>query len=236
MTTRYGGVSQAPFDSFNLRAGLGDDLAAVARNEQILRASIAAQPVWLEQVHGCRVVRLQAEDAMPGAPVHRADASIADRPGIACMVQVADCLPVLLSAAGRAVAAAHAGWRGLAAGVLDAAVAGVCEAGHCAAGEVEAWLGACIGPRQFEVGPDVLDAFDVDRAAGSPRFVERGPVRPEKWLADLASLAEDRLRAAGVGHIRVANLCTVEHPLRFFSYRRDRITGRMAAGIWMVER
>ncbi|MEO8278803.1 MAG: peptidoglycan editing factor PgeF [Ideonella sp.] len=236
MTTRHGGVSKPPFDSFNLRAGIGDDLAAVARNEQLLRASMAARPVWLEQVHGARVVRLQASDADPAAIVHRADASVSNTPGLACMVQVADCLPVLFSAAGRAVAAAHAGWRGLAAGVLEATLANVCDAADCGVNEVEAWLGACIGPGQFEVGPDVLDAFDVRGATGSSRFVERGPAHPGKWLADLAGLAEDRLRAAGASRIQAVKLCTVDHPSRFFSYRRDGVTGRMAAGIWLVER
>lgn len=237
MTTRRGGSSRPPFDGFNLRRGLGDDPQAVELNHLALRCAMGgAEPVWLEQVHGHRVVRLQAADARVGAPVHRADASISTVPGVACMIQVADCLPVLLSAGGRAVAAAHAGWRGLASGILEATVRGVCGAGDCPPDRVEAWLGACIGPRAFEVGADVLDAFGVDPAAGSPRFVERGPAHPGKWLADLPGLAEDRLRAAGVGLISRAGLCTVEASSRFFSYRRDGVTGRMAAGIWLTGR
>lgn len=235
MTTRHGGVSQPPFDSFNLRPGLGDDAQAVASNEAILRACIEAHPVWLEQVHGCRVVRLQAEDGLPGAPIHRADASVSSIAGLACMVQVADCLPVLFSAAGRAVAAAHAGWRGLSAGILPATARAVAEAARCPIDEVEAWLGPCIGPRQFEVGSDVLDAFAVDPAFGAQRFVERGAARSGKWLADLSGLAADSLRAIGMSRITAVDLCTVEDESRFFSYRRDRITGRMAAGIWLTD-
>ncbi len=236
MTTRQGGVSKSPFASFNLRAGLGDEAQAVVRNEATLRACIAVQPVWLEQVHGCAVVRLQAEDALPGALVHRADASVSTVAGIACMVQVADCLPVLFSAAGRAVAAAHAGWRGLSAGILAATAQAVCEAADCPIDEVEAWLGPCIGPRRFEVGADVFEAFAADPAFGTQRFVVRGAAHPGKWLADLSGLAEDSLRAIGVSRMHAVKLCTVEDGSRFFSYRRDRITGRMAAGIWLVGR
>ncbi len=236
MSTRHGGRGKAPFDSFNLRAGIGDDDAAVADNLRFLETRMAARPVWLNQVHGNKVVPLTAADAAPGAAVHEADASVSSIKGIACVVQVADCLPVLFSARGRAVAAAHAGWRGLAGGVLDTTLAALCEAADCQAGEVEAWLGACIGPARFEVGADVLAAFGVDPQSdqASPRFTPRGAAFPGKWLADLPGLASDRLQAAGVSRIRSAGLCTVEETSRFFSYRRDRLTGRMAAGIWLT--
>ncbi len=237
MTTREGGSSAPPFDALNLRTGLGDDPAAVSHNLSVLRGVMGVDPVWLRQVHGTRVVQLQAADALPGAAVHEADASVSNIPGLACVVQVADCLPVLMSARGRAVAAAHAGWRGLAAGVVESTLTAVCETGDCAAHEVEVWLGACIGPRQFEVGADVLHAFGVDPAARpdhrSPRFVERGADHPRKWLADLRGLARDRLLAAGVRQITASDTCTVEDRSRFFSFRRDGITGRMAAAIWL---
>jgi YfiH family protein len=148
---------------------------------------------------------------------------------------VADCLPVLFAAPGaRGVAAAHAGWRGLAAGVLEGTLAALCEATGSAPQDVQVWLGACIGPRQFEVGADVLQAFDVDPArADSPRFT---PYRPGKWLADLPGLARDRLQAAGARRISGGRWCTVEDRSRFFSFRRDGRTGRMAAAVWIEPR
>jgi YfiH family protein len=166
--------------------------------------------------------------------VHSADASVCAEPGIACTVQVADCLPVLFAAPnGRGVAAAHAGWRGLAGGVLEAALQTLCEAAVCAPGEVEVWIGPGIGPREFEVGADVLQAFGAAPEAADPaRFVPR-PGRPDKWLADLPLLARDRLQAAGVEAISGGRWCTVSEPSRFFSFRRDGRTGRMAAAVWI---
>lgn len=230
MTTRAGGISAAPFDRLNLRDGLGDDPMAVAHNRQVLAQALnGAVPVYLNQVHGRSVVRLTAADRRAGAPIHEADASITTEPGIACSAQVADCLPVLFAAArGRAVGAAHAGWRGLAAGVLEATLHAVCEAAACEPREVRAWLGACIGPTQFEVGADVLQAFGA--APGSTRFEPRVP---GKWLADLPGLARDRLQAVGVTDITGGAWCTVSEPSRFFSFRRDRVTGRMAAFVWI---
>jgi len=229
MTTRHGGVSAGPFESLNLRDAIGDDAQAVARNRDLLAQSIGATPVWLNQVHGRRVVRLTTADLRPDAPVHEADASVTSDPGIACAAQVADCLPVLFAApAGRAVGAAHAGWRGLANGVLEATLRAVCETAGCEPQEVRAWLGACIGPTAFEVGPDVLAAFGAGPDA--PRFRPRSS---GKWLADLPGLADDRLRAAGVTELSGGGWCTVGNPSRFFSYRRDRVTGRMAALVWI---
>ena len=232
MTTRHGGVSAAPFDSFNLRHQIGDAPDAVARNQARLARAAGATPVYLNQVHGARVVRLGQADAAPGAPVHDADASVTTLPGIACTVQVADCLPVLFAApAGRAVGAAHAGWRGLAAGVLEATLREVCVAADCEPAQVQAWLGACIGPGQFEVGADVLEAFGASGQGAAGRFV---PHAPGKWLADLPQLARDRLLAAGVQAVQGGSWCTVSEVSRFFSFRRDRITGRMAALVWVA--
>ncbi len=240
MTTRAGGRSTGRFESLNLREGLGDDLAHVTDNRARLAAACNARPVWLDQVHGTRVVRLGLQDAVAWATPPTADASITTTPGIACAVQVADCLPVLFAAPGAAaVGAAHAGWRGLAAGVLEATLAALCEAAACAPADVQAWLGPSIGPRRFEVGPDVLAAFGTSREVGSAslpgdddrsRFVLHAP---GKWLANLPLLARDRLHAAGVRSISGGAWCTVENPSRFFSFRRDGVTGRMAALVWI---
>ena len=232
MTTRLGGASAGPFDSMNLRDGVGDDPRAVAANQATLELAIGARPVFMHQVHGAHVVRLHGADARSDGPVHEADASVTTEPGVACAVQVADCLPVLFAAPrGRAVGAAHAGWRGLARGVLEATVHEVCEAANCEPNEVHSWLGACIGPRQFEVGADVLQAFGASATqADAARFQ---PHKAGKWLANLTALARDRLAAAGVAKVSGGHWCTVETPSRFFSYRRDRVTGRMAAMVWI---
>lgn len=152
---------------------------------------------------------------------------------MACTELVADCLPVLMvSRDGRAVAAAHAGWRGLSQGVLEATLAALHAGAGVTPAEVVAWLGPCIGPRAFEVGAEVLQAFGAYGKAG-PRFVSQpGPDRPSRWRADLQSLAVDRLAAAGVLNVRCSRLCTVEDASRFFSFRRDGRTGRMAASVW----
>ena len=232
MTTRHGGVSAAPFDSMNIRPDLGDDASAVQRNRDRLARSIAATPVYLNQVHGVQVVRLTQADTAPGAPTHTADACLTTEPGIACTAQVADCLPLLFAAPG-AVAAAHAGWRGLAGGVLEATLAALCDAAACEPVDVQVWLGASIGPRQFEVGADVLSAFGADPAQPDvARFTPRVQPGPPKWLANLPQLARDRLQVAGVVHVYGSEACTVEDASRFFSYRRDGVTGRMVAVVW----
>jgi YfiH family protein len=227
MTTREGGVSAAPWASLNLGTAVGDDARNVAHNRALFEARLdGARPVFLRQVHGARVLRIDA--ATPDDTVE-ADAAITTERGVACTIQVADCLPVLLAdRAGRAVGAAHAGWRGLAGGVLDATVAALRDAG---AADPIAWLGPCIGPRRFEVGDDVRAAF---HAGSEGRFVAH--VRRDGtpgWLADLAGLAEDRLRALGVESISRSGGCTVEDASRFFSFRRDGATGRLAAALWL---
>lgn len=233
MSTRAGGVSAPPYDRLNLRpAALGgpsDDPAAVDENQRRFARALGAAPVWLDQVHGSAVVRLDAADLAPGRRLHRADASVSTVPGVACAVLVADCLPLLLASRdGRAVAAAHAGWRGLAAGVIEAAVAAICDAAGCLPRDLLAWIGACIGPQAFEVGADVVDAC----GGPGPRFVARRRADGSPgWRADLAGLARDRLGAAGVADVGGGLWCTVADPRRFFSYRRDRVTGRMAAAV-----
>ncbi len=243
MSQRGGGCSAPPFDSLNLSHGVGDDHAAVDANRARFTAALGgARPVWLRQVHGRDVLQLSA--AQGDAPPATADAAWTAERGLACMVGAADCMPVLLAVRdGRAVAAAHAGWRGLALGVLEATVQALCRGSGAAPGELLAWLGPCIGPRQFEVGAEVLAAFgrSVGGGPGAADLVDAGPPafvyrpRPDgapRWLADLPQLAQQRLAAAGVGRITVDGACTVEDRSRFFSFRRDGVTGRMVAAIW----
>jgi YfiH family protein len=234
MTTRRGGVSAAPFDSLNLKAQTRDplDQIAVAENRRRFATTLGATPVFLDQVHGTRVVRLTAASTSPDAPIEQADASITTVPGIACTVMVADCLPVLFATRdGRAVGAAHAGWRGLAGGVLEATVDAIRAAVPVAAGDIVAWLGASIGPKKFEVGADVPAAFHD----GETRHFAPAPAvdGASKWLADLPALAEGRLRRLGLTEVGGCGLCTVSDASRFFSYRRDRVTGRLAAAAWI---
>ncbi len=234
MTTRRGGTSVAPYDSLNLRAQTADplDQIAVAENRRRFATTLGATPVFLEQVHGTRVVRLDAAHTHPDAVTERADASITTVPGIACTVLVADCLPVLFATRdGRAVGAAHAGWRGLAGGVLEATVDALRAAVPVAAGDIVAWLGACIGPQRFEVGADVLAAFHEAEA----RHFVSAPARDgaPKWRADLPGLAEGRLRRLGLTEVSSCGLCTASDASRFFSFRRDRVTGRLAAAAWI---
>ncbi|WP_066265228.1 peptidoglycan editing factor PgeF [Hydrogenophaga palleronii] len=234
-TTRAGGVSVAPFDSFNLGDHVRDEPLAVAANRERLAALTApARPVFLQQVHGTEVLRLSPNSADGSV----ADACVAQGPGLAATIMVADCLPVLLAhASGTAVAAAHAGWRGLANGVIEATVRALREtAGE---GEVLAWLGPCIGPQAFEVGPEVCEAFvGADHEAA----LHFWPHTEGKFLADLPALARRRLQAAGVSNVHgndgSAAWCTVTQASQFFSHRRDALrlgsTGRMAACVWLA--
>lgn len=228
MSTREGGASAGAYAGLNLGAHVGDSAQAVAANRQALARKLGGVRLqWLRQVHGAEVVR-----ATPATTADEpcADAAWTDAPGVACCVLVADCLPVLLAAHnGRAVGAAHAGWRGLAAGVVEAALEQVAAGAGCEPAQVVAWLGPCIGPRRFEVGAEVVQAL-----GGGPRFTARGwRDGRERWLADLSGLAADRLRAGGVRVVSDGAACTVEDASRFFSYRRDGVTGRLAAAVWL---
>ena len=226
MTTRAGGVSAAPFDSFNLGSRCGDDAAAVARNRALLRQHLPADPVWLKQVHGAAVIDACAHNATQTEL--EADASFTHTAGVVCGVLVADCMPVLLvNRAGTAAAAAHAGWRGLSGGVIEAAI----KAMGVPPREVVAWLGPAIGPQQFEVGADVRDAFMRHDANAASAF-QPYPGRNGKFLCDLYALAQQRLSALGITSIGGGGYCTVSEA-RFYSYRRDKTTGRMGAFIWI---
>lgn len=220
-TTRRGGVSRGPYASLNLGDHVGDDAGAVAANRERLASAIGlpTAPAWLQQVHGTHV-------RLPGDEDACGDACFEDRPDRVCVVMTADCLPVLLcNAAGNAVAAAHAGWRGLQAGVLEKTVAAFTDPPS----QLLAWLGPAIGPRVFEVGDEVRDAFIADDSRNADCFVGHGRGH---WLADIYALARQRLKAAGVVDISGGEFCTYSEPDRFFSYRRDGISGRMASLIW----
>lgn len=233
MSTRTGGCSPAPYDSLNLGDHVGDDAQHVQANRAALARAMGVQPVFLRQVHGTAVCELGTGSA-DGAV---ADACYTFEAGIACTILVADCLPVLLwDAQSRWVAAAHAGWRGLSAGVLEALWAALQARGAQAAG-ARAWLGPCIGPQHFEVGPEVRAAFVAQEPAWQAAF-RAG--RGDRYWADLPGLARARLQRLGLaqitGNAGAATHCTVSQPGLFFSHRRDavggRSTGRMAACIW----
>jgi polyphenol oxidase len=226
-TLRCGGVSAAPFDTLNVGAHVGDLPRHVGENRARVRAALALphEPRWLEQVHGRDVVEIRPAD--PETPP-RADAVIARERGAVAVVQVADCLPVLFAAAdGSCVAAAHAGWRGLAAGVLEATLARL----GAEPSRLLAWLGPAIGPQHFEVGAEVRDTFLAQDRAAAAAFRANGRGR---WQCDLPALARRRLQQAGVRQLFGGQWCTYADRTRFFSYRRDGQCGRMAALIWLT--
>jgi hypothetical protein len=225
-STRAGGVSRPPYDSLNLGDHVGDDPVAVAANRQRLRAFLPAEPKWLKQVHGTTVA--QADRLADSA---EADAAVAFAPGTVCAVLTADCLPVLFcDRQGSRVAAAHAGWRGLAAGVLEASVAAL----QCASEDILAWLGPAIGPGAFEVGPEVRETFIKQNPEDAAAFTPHpSPLTPKHFMADIYALARLQLARAGVRAVYGGGLCTHTDAERFYSYRRDKATGRMATLIWL---
>lgn len=235
-TTRRGGASEGPYDDgnggggFNLGMHCGDDPLAVHANRACLQGLLPGRPAWISQVHGVGVV--DAATAGPDQPVRVGDASFATAPGVVCAILTADCLPVLFAdLKGKVVGAAHAGWRGLAGGVLGTTIAAMREHG---AGEITAWLGPAIGPTQFEVGQDVLDSFlaYLPENEVRPHFALY-PGRPGKYLADMYALARRMLARDGVVKVHGGGYCTASERDCFYSYRRDRITGRQASLIWL---
>ena len=221
VTTRAGGVSLTPFDSFNLGDHVGDDPAAVAHNRQCLSHAFDVQPAWLRQVHGVVVV--------PADPLQtlEADASWTATPAIACTAMTADCLPVLFcDKAGTRVAAAHAGWRGLAAGVLEATACSL----NVEPQDLLVWFGPAIGPKAFEVGGEVRDTFIADMPHAAAAFVPS--VNAGRFMADIYELARLRLARYGITSVYGGGWCTVTDP-RFFSYRRSPNTGRFASLVWI---
>jgi polyphenol oxidase len=224
-TLRTGGVSAAPWDSLNLGAHVGDAAEAVSENRRRLAAALAlpAEPLWLQQVHGVQVLDADAPDVASGAP---ADAAVTRAAGRVLAILVADCLPVLLcSLDGTVIGAAHAGWRGLAAGVLEACIAAM----GVPADQLCAWLGPAIGPQHFEVGDEVREVFTAGHPAAAAAFTAN---ERKRWQCDLLWLARRRLQDAGVARIAGAGLCTYAEAARCYSYRRNGRTGRMAALLW----
>lgn len=221
-TTRLGGSSLAPYDSLNLGEHTGDDALRVAANRQSLNPFLPSEPLWLEQVHGIKVVNAALASCLP-----QADAAYAKTANAVCTVMTADCLPVLLcDAAGSVIGAAHAGWRGLAAGVIEAMVGAM----QVSSEQIMAWLGPAIGPQAFEVGDEVRTAFVVHNRRAGEAFKPHGQ---DKWLADIYMLARLRLHALGIERVYGGGYCTYSERERFFSYRRDGNTGRMASLIWL---
>jgi polyphenol oxidase len=236
VTTKRGGVSGGPYATMNLGFAtaartVGDPAGCIAENRRRLDRFLPSSPVWLDQVHGTTVATLEGAalaDARATPPV--ADAAVTREPGVVCAVLTADCLPVLLAdRQGRAVGIAHAGWRGLAAGVLEATVKAL-AALDVPARELVVWLGPAIGPAAFQVGADVVAAFGAVDAHSASAFAPDGRGR---WHADIYRLARQRLAAAGVDAVAGGGLCTHTDAARFYSYRRERETGRMAALVWL---
>ena len=222
-TTRNGGFSVAPYDNLNLGDHVGDAPLAVERNRMLLQPLLPSEPVWLKQVHGTVVV-----DAGNAACWPQADASITSHPGAVCAVMTADCLPVLLcDEQGGVVGATHAGWRGLCDGVIEQTM----RAMNVPPPSLMAWLGPAIGPQAFEVGEEVRAAFVAQQQQAAAAFA---PGLPGKWYADIYQLARLRLYALGITRIYGGDLCTYTDPKRFFSYRRDGVTGRMGTFIWIA--
>jgi YfiH family protein len=234
-TTRWGGLGRPPYDNFNLGLGAGEDIQTVLENRALLRTLLPGDPCWLKQVHGCEVA--DADDAALFAEHHlppEVDACVTRTPGKVLAILTADCLPVVLADLdGRVLGAAHAGWRGLAAGVLEQTLRAM-QTKYPQARGWQAWIGPGIGAKSFQVGQDVRDAFE-GHGADQPGMLVRDPTDIQKWLADLAGLAVWRLNRMGVERVENSGLCTVSDPeSRFFSYRRDRQTGRMATLAWLV--
>ncbi|MTW20187.1 peptidoglycan editing factor PgeF [Allochromatium palmeri] len=230
VTTRLGGVSQGAFASLNLGDHVGDDPERVARNREILcsHLGLPAAPLWLRQVHGRDVAMAEC----PTAPIPEADAAVASTPGVVCAVMTADCLPLLLcDDQGTRVSAVHAGWRGLAGGVLESAVAAM----RVAPERLLVWMGPAIGPDAFEVGPEVRVSFIAEDPEAAAAFrPSPSAAQAEHWLADLFELARLRLARLGVERVYGGGDCTFSQPGRFFSYRRDGTTGRLASLIWLA--
>lgn len=232
ITNRHGGFSQAPFESLNLGSHVGDDPVVVQKNRDALKSLLPNEPVWLNQIHGTQVV--DADEHGSGVP--NADASVTTTPGQVLAIMTADCLPVLLASKdGKVIGAAHAGWRGLAAGVIEQTVAlmrakQMDQTQTHTQSEILAYLGPAIGPHAFEVGSEVRDIFMAQNPASAACFEqlqEKG-----KYLADIYGLAALRLSALGIEHIEGGDECTLQNP-DYFSYRRDQKTGRMGSFIWI---
>jgi YfiH family protein len=234
LTTRAGGTSAAPYDTLNLGGHVGDQHAAVMANRQILRKHLPSEPVWLNQTHSIQVSTPKSRAQSMSKPFD-ADAAVTNIPNEVLAIMTADCLPVLFSNAnGSVVGAAHAGWRGLCNGILENTVIAMLELSHpSTTTDLIAWMGPAIGPQSFEVGDDVLQRFQESGLHNVNKCFLPIPDRPGKYLANIYQLARDRLKEAGVTSIFGGEICTVKDKGRFFSYRRDGVTGRFASLVWI---
>ena len=236
MTTRRGGVSRAPYDELNLGYATKDDRASVVENERLVASAMGVNSDdirWVYQVHGVDVHHAESlpMNAPLGATTITGDAIVSHTPGLVCGIKIADCMPVLFAARdGAAVGATHAGWRGLSGGVLENTVTAM----RTDPSDIVAWMGPCIGPKAFEVGEDVRDAFMRHDARAAAYFAPRGT--PGKFLCDMYSIARLRLDTMDISEITGGDYCTFDQPELFFSHRRNPLTGRMAAFVWIDAR
>ena len=232
-TTRFGGVSRAPFEAFNVGLHVGDDVQAVSENRRFLRANLPAEPLWLNQVHGCEVV--DADQLDHRSTPFEADAAVTISRDVVLAIQTADCMPVVINGGGQVLGVAHAGWRGLAQGVLSELIRAMAQKVAASDHDLkqwQAWIGPCIGPNAFQVGEDVRQAFLAQSRHHQGFFQADGA--PHKWLCDLPGLALYALQSMGITQSKWCGFCTVnDEQQRFFSYRRDGRTGRMVTLAWL---
>ena len=235
-TTRQGGRSKAPFNSLNLGLNAGDEAADVHQNRAILRSALPTEPLWLKQIHGITISTPSSRSALGNGPFV-ADASVTNIPNEVLAILTADCMPVLFaSKSGDVIGAAHAGWRGLSGGVLENTINEmIALSPGLRASDISAWMGPAIGPSAFEVGEDVLQAFAPQGQGTLSKAFMPIVESPGKYLANLYLLARDRLKALGIDQVDGGEFCTVNDPERFFSYRRDKVTGRFASFIWISD-
>ena len=233
-STREGGVSKPPFNTLNLGLNAGDNLEDVLQNRSILRSQLPAEPVWLKQIHGATVSAPSSRNAFASRLIE-ADASVSNKPNEVLAILTADCMPVLFASKnGDVIGAAHAGWRGLSSGVLENTIQEMLTLSPALRPEdIVAWMGPAIGPSKFEVGDDVLKAFSPQGSSILSKAFESMAGSPGKYLANLYLLAQDRLRSFGIEQIYGGDFCTFSDSDRFFSYRRDKETGRFASLIWI---
>jgi polyphenol oxidase len=233
-STRVGGVSKPPFDNFNLGLNAGDDPADVIQNRAFLRSILPSEPIWLKQIHGV-TVSTPASRKVIGEGPFEADASVTNIPEEVLAVLTADCMPVLFASKnGEVIGAAHAGWRGLSGGVLENTIKAMCQLSpSLSPQDISAWMGPAIGPTAFEVGEDVLEAFSGQSQTILSQAFRPILGQPDKYLADLYILAQDRLNSLGIKQIGGGGFCTFTDEQHFFSYRRDKATGRFASFIWI---
>ena len=236
VTTRQGGISSTPYDSLNLGDHVGDQPSRVIANRQIVRKQLPAEPIWLRQTHSIEVSTPHSRSHNSSNPVE-ADAAVTNSPDEVLVVMSADCLPVLFSNAdGTVIGAAHAGWRGLCDGILENTVSEILKLAHqSSANDLIAWMGPAIGPESYEVGEDVVGRFQERGLHDMQKCFLPIPDQPGKYLANIYSLARDRLKTVGVHSVFGGDLCTVQDGERFFSYRRDGVTGRFASFIWISQ-